>query len=222
MTNFCFEKRRAGIGAPLAGHPGVASVIPREATLPRNPFDSGEDLPVTHSLPRCLALAAALLLNAAPAVAQTSFVAFESGPVRPLALSPDGSQLFAVNTPDNRLEVFDVVVGGLVHADSIPVGMEPVAVAARTNSEVWVVNHLSDSISIVNDDRVSPSVRRTLRCRSSRSCQVSLSTSMKASPQPVCASPLVESLIKPKRAAISVKVPSPSFRYNTFGPKLLR
>ncbi|MDH3212336.1 MAG: hypothetical protein OEM05_07605, partial [Myxococcales bacterium] len=105
---------------------------------------------MTHSLPRCLALAAALLLNAAPAVAQTSFVAFESGPVRPLALSPDGSQLFAVNTPDNRLEVFDVVGGGLVHADSIPVGMEPVAVAARTNSEVWVVNHLSDSVSVVD------------------------------------------------------------------------
>ena len=103
-----------------------------------------------HNLPRCLALAAALLLTAAPSVAQTAFVAFESGPVRPLALSPDGSQLFAVNTPDNRLDVFDVTGGGLVHVDSIPVGMEPVAVAARTNSEVWVVNHLSDSVSVVD------------------------------------------------------------------------
>ena len=42
----------------------------------------------------------AVALSAAPAAA--SFVTFESGQVRPLALSPDGSQLFAVNTPDDR------------------------------------------------------------------------------------------------------------------------
>ena len=30
-----------------------------------------------------------------------SFVNFESGQVRPLALSPDGTRLFAVNTPDD-------------------------------------------------------------------------------------------------------------------------
>ena len=33
---------------------------------------------------------------------------------------------------------------------SVQVGLEPVAVAARDNAEVWVVNHLSDSISIVD------------------------------------------------------------------------
>jgi hypothetical protein len=43
---------------------------------------------------------------ATPAVAQTSFVAFESGHVRPITLSPNGSKLFAVNTPDNTLEIF--------------------------------------------------------------------------------------------------------------------
>ena len=86
----------------------------------------------------------------APWAAAEPFVTFESGPVRPLALSPDGSLLFAVNTPDNRLEVFSVGGGGLTHTDSIPVGMEPVAVAARSNSEGWVVNHLSDSVSVVD------------------------------------------------------------------------
>ena len=35
------------------------------------------------------------------------FVAFESGPVRPIALAPSGDRVFLVNTPDNRLEVFD-------------------------------------------------------------------------------------------------------------------
>jgi DNA-binding beta-propeller fold protein YncE len=56
-------------------------------------------------------------------------------------LSPDGSQPFVVNTPDNTLEIFDVGVGGLTFSTSVSVGTEPVAVAARTNDEVWVVNH---------------------------------------------------------------------------------
>ena len=30
-----------------------------------------------------------------------SFIAFESGPVRPMAMSADGQQLIVVNTPDN-------------------------------------------------------------------------------------------------------------------------
>jgi sugar lactone lactonase YvrE len=96
--------------------------------------------------------------------AQTpSFLEFESGQVRPLALSPDSSRLFAVNTPDNRLEIFAVGPGGdLAHAGAVEVGMEPVAVAARTNTEVWVVNHLSDSVSIVDLSGTEPRVVRTL------------------------------------------------------------
>lgn len=92
-----------------------------------------------------------------------AYTLFESGQVRPLALSPDRTQLFAVNTPDGRLEVFDVGPIGLSHRASIPVGVEPVAVAARTNSEVWVVNHVSDSVSIVNVSKTEPNrVVRTL------------------------------------------------------------
>jgi YVTN family beta-propeller protein len=91
-----------------------------------------------------------------------SFLLFESGHVRPLALLPDGSRLLAVNTPDNRLEVFDVTGGSLTHTDSIPVGMEPVAVAARSNTEVWVANHLSDSVSVVDLSASPPQVVRTL------------------------------------------------------------
>ncbi len=107
-------------------------------------------------------LALMLVLAAAPAARAASFVTFESGQVRPLALSPDGSRLFAVNTPDARLEIFDVTTAGLSHAGSVPVGLEPVAVAARTNSEVWVVNHLSDSVSVVDAGTVPPRVTRTL------------------------------------------------------------
>ncbi len=112
---------------------------------------------------RLWAAALACVLGTALATsAGASFVTFESGQTRPLALSPDGTRLFAINTPDNRLEIFDVTGGTLVHSESVPVGMEPVAVAARSNSEVWVVNHLSDSVSIL-DVSVSPAqVTRTL------------------------------------------------------------
>jgi sugar lactone lactonase YvrE len=115
---------------------------------------------------RAATFAALLALVALPALAVPpvpTFIAFESGPVRPVALSPDGSRLFVANIPDNRLEVFVVAPGGTISpAISIPVGMEPVAVAARTNTEVWVVNHLSDSVSIVDLAATPPRVVRTL------------------------------------------------------------
>ena len=36
------------------------------------------------------------------------FIAFESGPVRPIAISPNGKRLFVTNISDNRLEIFDI------------------------------------------------------------------------------------------------------------------
>jgi len=103
-------------------------------------------------------IACSLSLLSTPASA--NFTAFESGHVRPLAMSPDGTKLFVVNTPDNTLEIFDVNNGTPTHAASIAVGMEPVAVAARNNNEVWVVNYLSDSISILD---VSASPARVIK-----------------------------------------------------------
>ena len=44
----------------------------------------------------------------------------------------------------------------------MPVGLEPVAVAARTDGEVWVVNHLSDRVSVVDVAADPPRVVRTL------------------------------------------------------------
>ncbi len=102
-----------------------------------------------------------LLALPASAVAPP-YLLFESGPVRPLALSPDQTKLFAVDTPDNHLEIFSIDgAGALTRTGSVQVGLEPVAVAARTNDEVWVVNHLSDSVSIVKLTP-TPHVSRTL------------------------------------------------------------
>jgi DNA-binding beta-propeller fold protein YncE len=103
-----------------------------------------------------------VLAIAAPAGAQTSFLEFESGPVRPVALTPDGTRLLVCNIPDNRLEIFGVSGSGLTHLASVPVGMEPVAVAARNDAEAWVVNHLSDSVSVVDLASTPPRVVRTL------------------------------------------------------------
>lgn len=97
----------------------------------------------------------------AAAQTQSSFVEFESGQVRPLAISPDGNRLFAVNTPNNTLEIFNITSAGLSPHARVPVGLEPVAIAPRDNSEVWVVNHLSDSVSVVSLTGV-PRVTRTL------------------------------------------------------------
>jgi DNA-binding beta-propeller fold protein YncE len=111
-------------------------------------------LPLCLLLPGCFGDADDGTGDGSGAVAQVAqtenpYTLFETLQVRPLALSPDGKTLFAANTPDNRLEIFRVSGGTLSPLGSVSVGLEPVAVAARTNDEVWVVNHLSDSISIV-------------------------------------------------------------------------
>jgi YVTN family beta-propeller protein len=89
-------------------------------------------------------------MPALSASAADSFVNFETAPVHPLALSPDGTVLALCNLPDNRLELFDVSSGTAVPIGNVPVGLDPVSVRFRSNEEVWVVNHISDSISIVD------------------------------------------------------------------------
>lgn len=101
-----------------------------------------------------------LLLPAWAAATPPDFIAFESGPVRPVALFDNDQRLAVVNTPDNQLELYDVRADGLVWTHSVPVGLEPVAVAVHAG-QAWVVNHLSDSVSLVALDD-APRVVRTL------------------------------------------------------------
>jgi len=99
--------------------------------------------------PLLLAALAAVLLPA-PVRSQTEFVNWESPHVHPLELARDGTRLFAANTPDDRLEIFAVRPAGIVALASIPVGLDPVTVRERNDHEVWVVNHVSDSVSVVD------------------------------------------------------------------------
>src|SRR5262245_59555582 len=98
--------------------------------------------------------AAALIAFVSSALAQNPYINFEGKQTRPLCLSPDGTRLFAVNTPDARLSVFDVThaLNPFLIAE-IPVGVEPASVNARDNDEVWVVNEVSDSVSVVSVSR---------------------------------------------------------------------
>src|SRR6267378_1003230 len=81
---------------------------------------------------------------------QNDFVHFESQQVHPIVLTPSGDRLLVVNTPDAHLEVFDVTGPAPVRVAAIPVGLEPVSVACLDDSTAWVVNNLSDDVSIVN------------------------------------------------------------------------
>jgi DNA-binding beta-propeller fold protein YncE len=113
-------------------------------------------------------IASVALATIAPTSAvSATFVNFESGHVRPLAFVASADLLLAVNTPDNRLSVFEASGAGLTLVAEIPIGLEPVAVATRTLPggvvEAWVVNHLSDSVSVVEVDPADPSAARVTR-----------------------------------------------------------
>lgn len=87
-------------------------------------------------------------------VTTSNFINFEGAQTNPIRLSPDGTRLFAVNTPDARVSVFDLLdAANPKLMAEIPVGIEPVSVNPRTNDEAWVVNQVSDSISVVSVEK---------------------------------------------------------------------
>ena len=108
-----------------------------------------------------LGLAVAPLKLASHTNSTPSFVHFESAHVRPEVLTPDRSRLLVVNTPDGYLRVFDVTGAHPVKVEDIPVGLEPVSVNCLNDSVAWVVNNLSDDVSVVNLNTLH--VQATLR-----------------------------------------------------------
>jgi|GEM_PF-374522 len=87
----------------------------------------------------------------APRVVNAAFEHAEARHTHPIGLTPDGTRLLAVDSVNARLSVFDVSgTGAPVRVADIPTGLEPVSVRARTNDEVWVVNELSDSVSVIS------------------------------------------------------------------------
>jgi DNA-binding beta-propeller fold protein YncE len=79
-----------------------------------------------------------------------AFSSYESPHVHPLDITPDGTKLLAVNTPNNDLEIFAISGNSLTLEGVIKVGLEPVSVRAFSSTQAWVVNKISNSVSVVD------------------------------------------------------------------------
>ncbi|MFT5108724.1 MAG: YVTN family beta-propeller protein [Pseudoalteromonas tetraodonis] len=93
-----------------------------------------------------IAAVSALLANPCRA----DFVNFETPQVHPIDLSPDGSTLAVCNTADNRVEFFDLSSGTPQPIGSVVVGIDPVSARFESDTSIWVVNQLSDTVSVVD------------------------------------------------------------------------
>jgi DNA-binding beta-propeller fold protein YncE len=101
------------------------------------------------------AVAGLALASLAPSSsAEDRYLAFEARQTHPIERV--GDLLLAVNSPAGTLAVYDLSQpwsGGAPHLRwEVPVGVEPVSVRARSASEAWVVNEVSDAVSVVDLD----------------------------------------------------------------------
>ncbi len=78
---------------------------------------------------------------------------FASPHASPIAVS--GGDVFVVNTPADTVDVIDAATRMV--RERINVGIDPVSVAVRPDgNEVWISNHVSDSVSVIDNDSESP------------------------------------------------------------------
>lgn len=85
---------------------------------------------------------------------KNSRVAMMSPQFRPVIVS--GEFVYLANTPNNTIDVLDKKSNRIEH--QIAVGIEPVGLAIRPDGkELWVANHVSDSVSIIDIQVDSPS-----------------------------------------------------------------
>ncbi len=77
----------------------------------------------------------------------------ESPHVNPIALT--GSYVYVTNTPSGTVDVIDRKTQKIF--TRISVGVDPVSIAVRPDGkEIWVSNHVSDSVSVIDSDPKSP------------------------------------------------------------------
>lgn len=99
---------------------------------------------------------------------------FANPHAKPMALSPTLNELYVVNSPGGNLDVIRQDIGGKLL--SVEVGVEPVGLAVKPDgSEVWVANHVSDSVSVVDVDPASPTRFQVIRTIQTRNADLSTS-----------------------------------------------
>ncbi|MEE3373451.1 MAG: hypothetical protein VX346_29205 [Planctomycetota bacterium] len=87
---------------------------------------------------------------AAEPVVHSSFMSPHATPI----VVSEG-RVFVVNTPADTVDVIDSRTHEVVAR--VPVGIDPVGLAARPDGhEIWVANHISDSVSVIDTDAASP------------------------------------------------------------------
>ena len=104
-----------------------------------------------NMIQRCAIAAAALLLSGIVQgqQADVGHPAFLSPHASPIAST--GALVFVANTPADTLDVIDASSREVIAR--VNVGIDPVSVAVRPDgTEVWVSNHVSDSVSVVDID----------------------------------------------------------------------
>ena len=103
------------------------------------------------ALPALAALACVPTSEHEPA----GFQMWESPQTNPMAMTADGSRLYVAHTTAGFVKVLGIP--SLVPQGEITVGDEPVSVALRPDgNELWVANHLSDSVSVIDTAQGSP------------------------------------------------------------------
>ncbi|MFT7618786.1 MAG: DNA-binding beta-propeller fold protein YncE [Planctomycetota bacterium] len=94
----------------------------------------------------------------ASAFGQNTPVNFEPSLVHPIAISPSGQRLFALNSEAGLLRVYSLKnPRSPIAMVDIPVGLAPVSLRARSDDEVWVVDSMSDAVSVVSISRAEVS-----------------------------------------------------------------
>ena len=100
-----------------------------------------------------LALSLAFTFSATATPKKIGHPSFLSPHTRPIALH--GDQVFVANTPADTVDVISSRSRKVVHR--INVGVDPVCVAVRPDGkEIWIANHVSDSVSVIDTDKSSP------------------------------------------------------------------
>ncbi|MCA9294250.1 MAG: hypothetical protein KDA20_10590 [Phycisphaerales bacterium] len=79
------------------------------------------------------------------------FVSFEVPVTKGLELNSTGTRLYALNEPNNTIEVIETTGTRLKILNHIPVGLGPVTIKRQPGTELlWVANYISDNVSIVD------------------------------------------------------------------------
>ena len=130
-----------------------ASVVTPPPSSSGGGSSGGEEAVERGPLETDLELNQRLIDAASTDASQPGFQLFMSPHVNPiLAL---GSYVYVTNTPNGTVDVLDTNTRIVVQ--QIEVGLEPMSLAAKPDSsELWVSNHVSDSVTVINTATDSP------------------------------------------------------------------